>query len=128
MSNPAPSSFIWPSFLLWVISCSSSSEPVESHCLIPTAFLKSLVLCFSLVTFPCAVVIHLPLAVLLGDALAWDAGRLLRKVCLSGGQIAINKLQYFFHETILNFQGSAGGDGILLLGLTDKAVTKLYAA
>lgn len=72
--------------------------------------------------------IYLQLAILQGDALALDAGRVLRKVCLSGGQIAIHKLQYFFHETVLNFQGSAGGDGIMLLGVTDKAVTKLYAA
>lgn len=72
--------------------------------------------------------LYLQLAVLLGDALALDAGRVLRKVCLSGGQIAINKLQYFFMKQYLNFQGSAGGDGIMLLGVTDKAVTKLYAA
>lgn len=69
--------------------------------------------------------IYLQLAIPLGDALALDAGRVLRKVCLSGGQVAINKLKYFFMKQY--FHGSAGGGGIGLPGMTDKAVTKLYA-
>lgn len=85
-------------------------------------------MCFRLVTFPCAGDIYLQLAILPGDALPLGAGWALHKVCLSGGQIAIKQASVFFHETILNFQGSAGGDGIELLRVTDKAVRKLCAA
>jgi len=49
--------------------------------------------------------IYLQLAIPLGDALASDAGRVLRKVCLSGGQIAISKLQYFFMKQYLTSRG-----------------------
>lgn len=75
----------------------------KCYCLIPATFLKSW--SFWLITFPCSMGIYLQLAILLGDALALDAGWVLRKVCLSVGQIAINKLQYFVMKQYLTSRG-----------------------
>ena len=128
MSSPAPSSFIWQGFPLRVDSSSSSAGLVETLLFNPSSFPKIAGLVF--------LARHLPMHRGYLSPVSNSAGRCLGFGCRSGVAQGLSvwradchqQASVFFHETILNFQGSAGGDGIVLLGVTDKTVTKLYAA
>lgn len=94
-----------PAVLLGRASCSGLSPalPLQNRwkrrCLIPAAFPKPLVLCVWLLCWG----VCLGFPVLLGDALAWDGVGVAQG--LSGGQIAISKLQDFFMKPCLTSRG-----------------------
>lgn len=111
---PLPS-FAWQSFLLWAVSSPSSAAPVE------TLLVNSPSPCFCvwLLCWGCLSGVPNPAGPCFGT------GPGLCKVCLEGRLPSASSR--IFHEIPLNFPGSAGGDGIVLPAVTDRAVTEFCA-
>lgn len=99
VSTPAPSSFAWQSFLLWVVSSPSSAGPGETLLFNPSSLPEAPGFVCLAPVLGCLSRVPSPAGRCLG--LGWVGVA----QGLSGGQIAIGKLQDFFMKPCLTSRG-----------------------
>lgn len=105
MSNPTPSSFIWQSFLLWVISSSSSAEPVETLLFNPSSLPEVTGFVFLARPLPMCCGSLSPVS----SPAGWCLGFGYRSGVAQGLSVwradCHQQASVFFHETILKLPG-----------------------